>query len=236
MQLEVIFVLYLLFFRIAIISAGVVSIVLGYRLFCHGIDNTTKGTSLDSSIAGMKFKLQNAAPGTVFAAFGVIIISAMLLSSPPSYEAAVENRQISTQEGEEQGEITESRSSIKLRSAIGGISKALEKAQVYEEKGEHSKAISVYISALNKLEEDQNISKLVNNLAWRYFKAGENLEEALTLSRFASIYLPNTAEYLFTEAEILLKLGDKNKALEIMKKAVALDGRLTGQLPRFENE
>lgn len=79
------FVLYLTFFRLAIIAAGITSIVLGYRLFARGVFPKTyvnpplQGENVTAEFAGAKFTLRNAAPGTCFALFGMIIIVVMFL-------------------------------------------------------------------------------------------------------------------------------------------------------------
>ena len=85
MEQYTIVILYLLFFRLAIITAGVVSIILGYKLFVKGVygESTNENTSFDATVGNMKMSLKNAAPGTFFALFGVIIITVMLLQDPP---------------------------------------------------------------------------------------------------------------------------------------------------------
>lgn len=79
------FIFYLILFRLSIISAGVISIILGYRLFCKGVwpEIGRGGTSVDAKIVGYHFTLKNAAPGTCFAFFGVLIISIMFVSGSP---------------------------------------------------------------------------------------------------------------------------------------------------------
>lgn len=79
------FVVYLILFRLAIIIAGVVSIFLGYRLFAIGVwpKGNSGGTDVGANIAGSRLTLKNAAPGTCFALFGVIIITAMFIGGNP---------------------------------------------------------------------------------------------------------------------------------------------------------
>ena len=65
MTLTSAFIVYLTLFRLAIIAAGVVSIVLGYRLFLRGVwpeAPSSQGTSIDADIAGSRFTVKNAAP------------------------------------------------------------------------------------------------------------------------------------------------------------------------------
>jgi tetratricopeptide (TPR) repeat protein len=82
------FILYVTLIRLAIITAGAISIVLGYRLFCKGVwpeSGSGQGSTVDAAFAGQRFTVKNAAPGTCFALFGVIIISVMFATSPPEF-------------------------------------------------------------------------------------------------------------------------------------------------------
>lgn len=79
--------LYLLLFRVAIVVSAIVSLILGYRLFCKGIGvahGSETGSNIESSIAGARLAITNAAPGTAFALFGAILIVVMLIQSSPS--------------------------------------------------------------------------------------------------------------------------------------------------------
>ena len=79
-------ILYLLSFRLAVVAAGVVSIVLGYRLFIHGsrvVSPGKSGEEIDVKVGGAQFTLKSVAPGTCFALFGAGLIVAMLLKAPP---------------------------------------------------------------------------------------------------------------------------------------------------------
>lgn len=84
-----VFVIYLVLFRLSIIAAGIISVILGYRLFIKGvfprgdIPQSAGGHSVDAEVAGAKFKLLNAAPGTCFALFGAIILVAMFVTGGP---------------------------------------------------------------------------------------------------------------------------------------------------------
>lgn len=81
------FFLYAIVFRLAVIAAGTVSIVLGYRLFTRGIQTgpaNSADATFNAKVAGQEFALKNAAPGTFFALFGVIIISIMVIQGLPT--------------------------------------------------------------------------------------------------------------------------------------------------------
>ncbi len=86
MGIEFAFLIYLTLFRLAIIAAVVISIVLGYQLFCRGVwprHGGQHGTDVTVEVAESRFTLKNAAPGTCFALFGVIIVSIMLAQGGP---------------------------------------------------------------------------------------------------------------------------------------------------------
>jgi hypothetical protein len=77
MDLNTTFLIYAGLFRLAIVTAGVIIIVLGYRLFAAGVFNE-RGAEVSASAGGVQFTLKNAAPGTCFALFGAGIIVFML--------------------------------------------------------------------------------------------------------------------------------------------------------------
>ncbi|GAC15632.1 tetratricopeptide repeat protein [Aliiglaciecola lipolytica] len=77
-------ILYLGIFRLSIITVGAISIYLGYKLFIAGIgaNQGNEGSGMEASMGGTTFAVKNAAPGTFFALFGVVLISAMLINAP----------------------------------------------------------------------------------------------------------------------------------------------------------
>lgn len=82
-------IFYLLFFRLAVVSAGVIAIILGYRLFIHGtqiIPPKSSDQEIEVKFGVTQFTLKNTAPGTCFALFGAALIITMLIQSPPGVE------------------------------------------------------------------------------------------------------------------------------------------------------
>jgi hypothetical protein len=80
------FFLYATIFRLAIIAVGMLSVVLGYRLFIAAAQTggtSSKETAFGTKMVGLEFILKNSAPGTFFAIFGMIIISVMLVEGNP---------------------------------------------------------------------------------------------------------------------------------------------------------
>jgi hypothetical protein len=78
---NLVFVLYLLIWRLAVLSCGVVAIVLGYRLFMGGF--AADQGSLEAGVGSNRLKISNIAPGTFFALFGSAIIATLVWISPP---------------------------------------------------------------------------------------------------------------------------------------------------------
>ncbi len=86
MTVSTAFIIYLILFRLSIIFAGIISIILGYRLFCRDIGtekSAGQGAELNAEIGASKIALKNAAPGIFFALFGVVIIGIMFATGGP---------------------------------------------------------------------------------------------------------------------------------------------------------
>ena len=76
----VVSVAYVLIWRLGVLACGLVSIVLGYRLFMQGL--ATQPGDLEAGVGGHSLKLRNIAPGTFFALFGAAIIATLVWTSP----------------------------------------------------------------------------------------------------------------------------------------------------------
>jgi len=86
MNITLAFILYVAVFRLAIVISAIISIVLGYYLFCRGVwpeEKLEHGTDVETRVAGTRLTLKNAAPGTCFALFGVVIIGLMFARGAP---------------------------------------------------------------------------------------------------------------------------------------------------------
>ena len=217
------FILYLVLFRLAIIAAGVVSIVLGYRLFVRGVwpeAKTSQGTSIDAEVAGSRFTVKNAAPGTCFALFGVIIIGLMFGAGSPEL----------TLDLVEQAAQTESQAETRRLKMRGGdsdtISTLTQQGNQYVEDERIEAAIASYEEALAV------VATPMNHLAWLYLGTGR-MDEALPLSRLAVSLQPGNANFLDTLAAILLKQGKKAEALGWMNRAAELDPQFRKKLSQF---
>lgn len=86
--------LYLSMFRLSIIAVGALSIYLGYKLFMGGIGIAQGGqeSGIEATLGNTSFALKNAAPGTFFALFGVIVIASMLVNAPAEVKHSKESQ------------------------------------------------------------------------------------------------------------------------------------------------
>jgi len=78
-------IIYLALYRVSIIFVGAMSIYLGYKLFVKGITTEpgATGAGVEASFGETRFSMTNAAPGTFFSLFGIIVISVMIVNGPP---------------------------------------------------------------------------------------------------------------------------------------------------------
>jgi tetratricopeptide (TPR) repeat protein len=206
------FLIYAAVFRLSIIVVGVISIVLGYRLFCKGVwsDNVShSGTAIEAKISETHFTVKNAAPGTAFALFGVIIISVMFVKGSP--ELSLESL-VSVHLAEEKGAPTK----LLLRgNEDKGLRHLIQTAIEHEKKGEIEKAVAVYVEAVKMVVEP------MNQLAWLYQEQGE-LESALPLARVSVQMNADRAEFHHTLGVVLCKTGKTDEAINSMEKAAEL--------------
>jgi len=222
-QITSAFIFYLAIFRLAMIAAGIASIILGYKLFARGVfprPHNGSGTDFKGEGAGIKFKLKNAAPGTVFALFGAIIICVMYLSGPPEvtleniYNPATSDSTLVSQQ-------------VKMRSdAANSLQAALDRAIQAQQANDTTTAISASLEAIKSTD------LALNQAAWLLQAKGE-LDQANTLARTAVLVSPTDAAIRDTYAEILLKQVDYQPTLEQTKKAAELDSRYAVKVKKY---
>ncbi len=238
MNIAHLFLIYVTLFRLAIICAGVISMALGYRLFCKGVgpEEGGKGSSVDVWFIGTNVSLGNAAPGTCFALFGMIIICIMFATDRPELTwETISNARSGAGVSEEAGKLeTDSVATrLKLRCEDGGTSRTLisdlnHKGVELQQSGETGGAIAVYKQAISMAGGP------MNNLAWIYQEGG-NYRDGLPLARVAVQVNPGNANFMETLAVILCKGDRMHEAMSWIQKAAALDKERFGQrLKRFE--
>ena len=214
--------LYLAVFRLAIIAAGIVSIILGYLLFVKGVfpgvqtNTTADGQQVTAEIAGAKFSLRNAAPGTCFALFGVIIITVMFAAGGPeiSFEKLAKGGLKVDMRGNDV-KATQSHS---------------KQAVDYLQQEDHQRARDTVIAAL------QTLAAPMNDFAWVLLKTAPEMPRAKMLAELATIAEPQNANFLHTLAEIQYSDGRKQEAILTLDKARQIDPSYREQLQQWRSE
>ena len=231
MSVSTSFIMYVILFRLSIIIAGIISIILGYRLFCRGIGSEKsagRGAELNAEIGSTKFTLKNAAPGIFFALFGVVIISVMFAAGGP--ELTLKTLRESAENGQITGEVSKTgllEQELKLRgNNQDAISNFTERGLDFEDKKNTAEAIENYEKALSVMAAP------MNNLAWLYLEKGR-IGEALPLSHMATQLTPNNARHLDTYATALYKSGNYQEAVKAIEKAAALDTQFQSKLDEY---
>ena len=186
--------LYLLISRLAIVSAGIVSMVIGYQLFCRGIGaahQAKDGSNIDAALGSMKFSMKNTGPGTAFALFGAVLISVMLIQSSPAV-AWESVRKLQSQPGEKPTTQTDQ---FQARgtdpTSIGFLTNL---GRELENRGKNVEAERAYSEAVAAMAEP------MNDLAWIYLNSGR-AKEARGLATIAVQLRPSEQRFLHTLAK-----------------------------------
>jgi len=209
------FLIYVTLFRLAIITAGIISIVLGYRLFCKGVwpNLGEQGTTFDAEVVGAHFTLKNAAPGTLFALFGVIIISFMLASMPEftseslNQATQVNNKTYLNMRNGDNKQMTDDSNSIKFFTQT---------CQNLYKNGKTKEAITACQQATDLAAYS------LNTLAWLY-QEQKKFTEAKALAKAAITITPKNTGTLRTLAVILCKTTKHDEAQHWLKQAINLE-------------
>jgi len=223
MSLSSQFIVYVTVFRLAIIATGVASMVMGYRLFIRGIYPTgASDSSIDFKAAGSGFTLKNAAPGTCFAIFGVVLITAMLIQGSPKFTSEMMEKAAGA-------DAPTASAKVELRGAQtqDSFDALVEKGIAYEKAGDTSHAAEAYQQAL------AGLAIPMNQLAWLYYQQSKT-EQALPLARMAAQIDPENPAILDTLAEVLARHGDRAEAVKWMEKAASLDTQYRGKLEELK--
>lgn len=213
------FLLYAALFRVAVIVAGVVSIFLGYRLLVRGVMPGGR-TEAGAEVGGIKLTVKNAAPGTCFALFGVVIIIAMLVQGSPELvleELASKAEELGS------GEIPDAQTDLVHRTVrLKGPPDAVARFDAYtqaglerEQTGDIEGARAAYATALGEAEVSlRHAASALNQVAWGYFQQ-QRLEEALAIVRIAVIAEPTSSAYFDTLAQIQIARGEIDEAVKL---------------------
>ena len=191
------FLVYATVFRLSVIAAGTLFMYFGYRLFLYGIipDN---GAEIGSEAGQIKLTVKNAAPGTCFSLFGMLLIGVMIWQSSPQMnltETTADNvvRQV-TMRGPSQA------AAFDLRAALNSRNSA-------------SEQIATYASQLR--DPDLRLREAaapILGLATAYLRGNRN-EEAIALVRLVYQFAGDQPETLALTALVENARGDKGTAM-----------------------
>jgi hypothetical protein len=221
MDNQIIFIVYLTVFRLAIVAAGITSIFLGYKLFVRGVfpgdgTSTKDGQSVAAEFAGAKFTLRNAAPGTCFALFGAIVIMVMFLTGGPQGTFEVP---------EAGGAKTILRGDDNTR-----IHALVQRALEQLKRGESNQA------NLSAYEGLQLLAPQLNDYAWVLLKTDPEALLAGLLAESAVDINPHDPNFLHTLSEVQFLKGKKRQAIKTLTKAQAIHPAFTDQLAKWRSQ
>lgn len=247
MDLSTSFLIYATLFRLAVIAAGVLIIVLGYRLFLQGLASKDE-TDAALEGGGFKLTLKNAAPGTSFALFGAVLISVMVIQGSPELDittAAPGTIGASAELGQGAGSLRlrgDGSAAVvpparpQLRESAASTSERLLQAGIQKElQNDFSGALEAYHLALSMpgLPLPLLVNPL-NQMAWVYQQQAEpNL--ALPLALLAQQIDPASIVVMDTLARVYVQLEQFDKAQKLVDRVLQIDpgnndAKATGQL------
>lgn len=235
MGLSTSFLIYATLIRLAVIAAGALIIVLGYRLFLQGLEVRDE---TDASIEGGGFKLslKNAAPGTCFALFGAVLISVMVVQGSP--ELDITTAAPGTIAGP--AELQQSAGSLRLRgegsaavvppaqhqvhALAAAASEQLLQAGIQRELREDIPgALKAYHLALSMPGQPlPNLVNPLNQMAWIYQQQAEP-DLALPLALLAHQIHPNSVVVMDTLARVYVQLEQFDKAQTLLDRVLQID-------------
>ena len=225
------FYIYAAIFRLAIIAAGIVSIVLGYKLFVLGVMGGEK-TRINAQAGPIKLTLANAGPGLGFSLFGVLIIAVMLVQGNPEFEeykklvtVSRPNVEAGQQSDESQPKTIsqpETRETYRIRTRSGSGDEDVSTDQEWDKLDKPNITLS---------EAAEPFSKIA-----RIWLQEQRTGEAVSMARLAERYgsEKNKLDYLALLGETLFENGEYQEAVNIMKTVADRDPLYSADLARMQ--
>jgi len=190
--------LYLFLSRMLIVAAAIICLILGFRLFARdsrGGSADAKST-IETSVAGVRFTIRDAAPGTAFATFGAILIVVMLVQSSPLVTLNTVSKFNAMAGPAAEGAPVPASSERSTQFTARGegrdaITSLTNEGIELEKRKDRAGAERAYRDAVTTMAEP------MNDLAWIYLKSGR-AKEALGLAELAVKMRPDEPRYLDT--------------------------------------
>jgi hypothetical protein len=208
------FLLYAGLYRLAVLAIGALSICLGFRLFTLSSVRRNNADGPSASIIlkfkGVEINATNILPGIYFALFGTIIIFIMVWQGPPQFNM----------------------------NGIGLNGTVNTNARIAMRGGQSGAAID---SEWEKITKSNLIlpeaAEPLSNIA-RIWDQQNRPGEAVAMARLAAKYGADKdkAAYFALFAELLLKNGDQQKALEAMQFAANRDAAYNEKLLEMQRQ
>jgi len=208
------FLIYAGLYRLAVLAIGALSIYLGFRLFTLSSVRRNNADGPSASIIlkfkGVEINATNILPGIYFALFGTIIIFIMVWQGPPQFEMT----------GNGLSPTVRGVTKIAMRGGASG-------AAIDSEWEKITKSNLILPEAAEPLS---NIAKI--------WDQQNRPGEAVAMARLAAKYSADKdkAAYYALFAELLLKNGDKEKALEAMQSAANRDAAYNEKLLEMQRQ
>ena len=212
MEITTGFFIYSTLFRLAIITVGIVSILLGYLLFIK--DPVGQGkTTASLQKGGFNISLKNFWPGTYFALFGTVIISLMLWQGNP--QLVFEELKTMTDATTVGKNVIETNRTITMRGDCNDIEDCWE---FLSNPQQTLKQAAQPISRISDLWHEEKRTK-----------------EALALAKLTVKIDPRNSTYLAKLARLFLANKEPEKSLKIMEAAAELDDQYEQELANLKS-
>lgn len=224
------YMVYTLIFRLAIVAAGVVSIILGYKLFTRSNAQQDLSQEFSASAVGAKFLLKGGGSGTIFSLFGIVLISVMVLTNRPELVLEKIGKNSDLQD-KVQSKSDRALYRYKFKGDGAGSENISFCVNNYMAEVNQSddlyKKIEMYLAVVN-ICGNQNFELLFdsfNELALLYMEAGET-RKALDLAKVTVLIYPEDAYYLDSLANIYVKLNQYEEAYRYAKMSVTISPQI----------
>jgi len=205
------FIWYAATFRLGVLGCGIACVALGYFLLTKAIGrkNAANG-SFSASVGTAQVSMQNLAPGTMFAAFGMIIVGAMLYQGMPELQQRNADDNLTVRSGDQ-------------RPSRQEVASLTERAANLEQAGNFAAATEAYEQALDSLAVP------AGRLAALYLQQNRGTE-ALALAKLAADLRPFRADIVRTLASAYEQAGHHEGAVKAAQRAAELDPKYRSQL------
>lgn len=209
---DVWFIVYSLTYRLAVLLAGISCVYMGYRLFVLGV-MPKDGSEIDASSGEIRLTVKNAAPGTCFAALGVMLVAMLLADGLPEKTKVTER---------------DNRGNSKIETSLRGNGDVFPIANDGE------------IARLSKLLQNPSLklgeaSRPLSELAKLYFQQGRVLE-ARSLLRLSYGASPRNTETLHLLSMVEGAIGNCEDALKSIRLASELDPSMSARVTEMEQQ